>query len=132
MPSQIRGEVIREDQRYSGVRIHGAAMLAKARIPIQIDIGFGDAVTPDPQLVDCPSLLGLPSATLRAYPRETVVAEKFEALVSLDIANSRMKDFYDIWVLSSSFDYDGKILSQAMQATFERRGTPFPVQIPLP
>ena len=114
-----------------GVRLHGIAMLGTARIPLQIDIGFGDAVTPRPQRVQYPSLLGLPPATIRAYPKETVVAEKFEAMVSLGIANSRMKDFYDIWVLSSEFDFDGAVLGRAIWATFERRGTPIPIQPPL-
>lgn len=127
----IRGEAIREDERYAGVRILGAAMLVTAKIPLQIDIGFGDAVTPKAQQIEYPSLLGLPTATLRAYPKETTVAEKFEAMVSLGIANSRMKDFYDIWVLASQFDFDGAILGRAIRATFQRRGTALPVEIPL-
>ena len=131
LPDQIQGEEIREDQRYAGVRIRGTAMLGTAKIPLQIDIGFGDAVTPRPQSVKYPSLLGLPTATMKAYPKETVVAEKFEAMVSLGIANSRMKDFYDLWVLSSDFDFDGRVLARAVRATFERRGTALPAQPPI-
>jgi predicted nucleotidyltransferase component of viral defense system len=130
-PDQVKGEAIREEQRYAGVRIHGVALLGTARIPLQIDIGFGDAVTPDAEKVRYPSLLGLPTATLRVYPKETVVAEKFEAMVSLGIANSRMKDFYDIWVLASQFTFDGAVLGQAIAATFQRRGTAIPEQPPL-
>jgi len=131
LPDQVHGEEIREDQRYAGVRIHGTVKLGTARIPLQIDIGFGDAVTPKPQKVQYPSLLGLPTATMRAYPKQTVVAEKFEAMVSLGIANSRMKDFYDIWVLSSEFQFDGDVLAKAIRATFERRGTAIPAQPPV-
>jgi predicted nucleotidyltransferase component of viral defense system len=131
LTDQIRGEEIREDQRYAGVRIHGIATLGTAKITLQIDIGFGDAVTPKAQKIEYPSLLGLPTATMRAYPKETVVAEKFEAMVSLGIANSRMKDFYDIWVLSSEFEFDGDVLGRAIRATFERRGAALPVERPL-
>ena len=131
LPDQVHGEEIREDQRYAGVRIHGLAKLGTARVPLQIDIGFGDAVTPKPLRVQYPSLLGLPTATMRAYPKETVVAEKFEAMVSLGIANSRMKDFYDIWVLSSQFEFEGDLLGRAIRATFERRGTAIPEQPPV-
>lgn len=131
LTEEIQGEEIREEQRYSGVRIHGVVLLGPARIPLQIDIGFGDAVTPKPQKVQYPSLLGLPTAAMRAYPKETVVAEKFEAMVSLAIANSRMKDFYDIWVLASKFDFDGALLERAIRATFDRRKTDIPTVPPL-
>jgi hypothetical protein len=131
LPDEVHGGEIREDQRYGGVRIHGLAKLGTAKIRLQIDIGFGDAVTPKPQKVQYPSLLGLPTATMRAYPKETVIAEKFEAMVSLGIANSRMKDFYDIWVLSSEFEFDGDVLGKAIRATFERRGTAIPAQPPI-
>jgi Nucleotidyl transferase AbiEii toxin, Type IV TA system len=126
----IQGGLIREDQRYGGVRIQLTAMLQTARIPIQIDIGFGDAITPNPEQVEYPTLLKFPAPMLRAYPRETVVAEKFEAMVVLGIANSRMKDFYDIWVLSRDFAFDGKLLSRAIAATFARRGTALPTTLP--
>jgi predicted nucleotidyltransferase component of viral defense system len=127
----FHGEEIREDQRYAGVRIIGTAMLGTARIPIQIDIGFGDAITPKPQPATYPSLLGMPAAQLPAYPKETVIAEKFEAMVSLGIANSRMKDFYDIWIISTTFEFEGWLLAKAVQATFERRGTVIPSAPPM-
>jgi predicted nucleotidyltransferase component of viral defense system len=124
--ARIHGEQIREDQRYHGVRIHLDAFLGNARIPLQIDIGFGDAVTPKAQEVAYPTLLQQPAPLLRAYPKETMVAEKWEAMVSLGIANSRMKDFYDLWVISSQFEFDGPLLARAIGATFTRRGTSLP------
>ena len=130
-PTTVRGEAIREEQRYHGVRIHVTAMLGTARVPMQIDIGFGDAITPAAERVLYPSLISLPTATLAAYPRETVVAEKYEAMVSLGIANSRMKDFYDLWVLATCFQFDGRVLATAIAATFQRRGTLLPLELPL-
>jgi hypothetical protein len=130
-PATVRGEAIREEQRYHGVRIHLTAMLGTARVPVQIDIGFGDAITPGADRVVYPSLIGLPTATLSAYPRETVVAEKYEAMVSLGITNSRMKDFYDLWVLAGNFEFHGLVLARAVKATFDRRGTPLPTEPPL-
>jgi hypothetical protein len=130
-PETVRGEAIREDQQYKGVRIHAVAMLGAARIPVQIDIGFGDVVTPRACQVEYPTLLELPAPVLKAYPMETVVAEKYEAMVSLGIANSRMKDFYDLWVLLNSFPFDGAILAKAIKATFARRRTPLPDSRPI-
>jgi predicted nucleotidyltransferase component of viral defense system len=129
--TKIRGEAIREDQRYQGVRIHADAALGSARIPIQIDIGFGDAITPKAMDVAYPTLLQQPAPILRAYPKETVIAEKWEAMVSLGIANSRMKDFYDLWVLSHQFEFDGAMLARAIVATFKRRGTALPTETPV-
>jgi hypothetical protein len=102
-----------------------------ARISQQIDIGFGDIITPAPIEVEYPTMLDFPAPKLRAYPRETVVAEKFEAMVKLGMANSRMKDFYDLWELSRRFDFDGSTLMAAIQATFQRRATAFPPATPL-
>jgi hypothetical protein len=130
-PATVRGEAIREEQRYHGVRIHLTAMLGTARVPVQIDIGFWDAITPGADRVVYPSLIGLPTATLSAYPRETVVAEKYEAMVSLGIANSRMKDFYDLWVLANQFEFAGPLLARAIGATFRRRGTLLPTEPPV-
>ena len=96
-----------------------------------MDIGFGDAVTPTPVEGDFPTLLDFPAPRLAMYPREAVVAEKFEAMVNLGLANSRMKDFYDIWVLSQQFDFDGGVLSGAIAATFRRRQTTLPSTVPL-
>jgi len=122
---------IREDQEYGGLRVEVVARITTARVRLQIDIGFGDAVTPDSTVVDFPPLLDFPAPRLRAYPRETVVAEKLEAIVRLGMANSRMKDFYDLLVLARGFDFDGDLLSRAIRATFDRRQTPLPSAVPV-
>jgi hypothetical protein len=98
---------------------------------MQVDVGFGDAITPAAQMVEFPALLDFPAPKLRAYPRETVVAEKLEAMVQLGMANSRMKDFFDVVVLSRTFDFDGALLARAIRATFERRGTKLPRGLPV-
>lgn len=126
----ISAAPIREEQRYGGVRIKTVAMLARTRIPVQIDVGFGDAITPGVQNIEFPSLLSSAGVPLKAYPRETVVAEKLEAIVSLGLANSRMKDFYDLLALSRLFDFDGQTLVQAITATFARRATAIPMSAP--
>ncbi|HLG16232.1 MAG TPA: nucleotidyl transferase AbiEii/AbiGii toxin family protein [Blastocatellia bacterium] len=105
--ASIRGEEIRVDQEYQGVRLTMTAHLARARIPVQVDIGFGDIVTPAPTMQTYPALLDFPAPEIMTYMRETVVAEKFEAMVSLGRDNSRMKDFFDIHVLSLKFDFSG-------------------------
>lgn len=127
----VRGERIREDLEYEGVRIHLGTRLGAARISIQVDIGFGDAVTPRPRKVAFPTLLDFPAPELKAYPREPVVAEKFQAMVYLGMGNSRMKDFYDVWALARGFDFDGATLCKSIKATFERRRTPLPAEVPL-
>jgi len=127
----VKAEEIREDNLYQGVRVTLVTRLGKAKVPIQVDIGFGDAVTPKPVQTDFPTLLDFPAPRLAMYPRETVVAEKFEAMVKLGLANSRMKDFYDIWALSREFDFDGGVLSAAIQATFKRRTTALTPTMPL-
>lgn len=118
-------------KEYKGVRVHLEARLAAARIKVQIDVGFGDVVTPAPREVEYPVLLNFPAPRLRAYPRETVVAEKFKAMVKLGVANTRMKDFYNLWVMARDFEFDGDLLSRAIKATFERRGTSLPADMPL-
>jgi hypothetical protein len=105
--------------------------LGKARIPIQVDIGFGDVVTPKPEEIDFPVLLDLPRPHLRACPRETVVAEKLHAMTILGIINSRMKDFHDLYVLARDFPFDGAVLVKAIKATFKRRKTDVPAEAPL-
>lgn len=122
----VKAERITEDADYEGVRVTFTAYLERARIPIQIDLGFGDAITPAPVETKYPTLLRAPHPRLLTYPKETVVAEKFEAMVKLGIANSRMKDFYDLEALSRSLDFGGKILGEAIHKTFERRGTELP------
>ena len=122
----VVAESIRDAMDYGGIRVTLEARLAQARIPIQADIGFGDAITPAAEEIEYPTLLGAPAPRVRAYPRETVIAEKFEAIVQLGIINSRMKDFYDLWVMARTFDFDGEKLSEAIRRTFERRKTELP------
>lgn len=127
----VRAEAIAEEQEYPGVRIRLEASIANARIPLQVDVGFGDAVTPDPEEITFPSMLDFPPARIYAYPLETVVAEKLEAMVRFGMANSRMKDFYDIWILAQRSRFEGKILSTAIEATFRRRHTALPTDTPV-
>ncbi len=122
---------IREDQEYQGQRLTLIAFLSKARIPVQVDVGFGDVVTPKAKKISYPTLLDFPAPSIRACPRETVVAEKFQAMVMLGIANSRMKDFYDLYVLARDFAFDGNTLVRAIKATFKRRKTDIPIEPPL-
>lgn len=122
---------IKEEDEYQGLRVQLFAFLGSARVRVQIDIGFGDAVTPEPLDINYPTILAFPAPILKAYSRETSVAEKFHAMVNLGIANSRMKDFYDIWTLLKSYQFDGAILSQAIFDTFERRKTIISNDIPL-
>lgn len=128
---QISGSPAREDQEYQGATLRIEAHLAGAVLPLQIDFGFGDAITPAAEEIELPVLLGFPAPRLRSYPRETVIAEKLQAMVFLGIANSRMKDFYDLWYLSQRFDFDGRVLARAVRATFDRRATDLPQYLPL-
>lgn len=126
----VRAEAIREEDDYGGVRVAVRANLDSADIAVRVDIGFGDAVTPDAKWEEFPTLLALPAPKLRTYPRETVIAEKYEAMVRFGIANSRMKDFYDVFMLAREFDFDGVIFSEAIRNTFARRGTALPENVP--
>jgi predicted nucleotidyltransferase component of viral defense system len=126
----LRIEAIREEVEYGGSRLRTTAALAGARIPITVDIGFGDVVEPGVEDIDLPVLLDLPSPHLRAYPPETVIAEKFHAMVALGRANSRMKDYHDVWMLMSTFELDAQRLRRAVEATFSRRSTAIPTSIP--
>ena len=119
LAASVRAETIKQSDEYRGIRVHIDARLANARIPLQIDIGFGDAITPGPVAVTYPTLLDSPAPMLQAYPRESVVAEKFQAMVILGIGNSRMKDFFDLWTLANEFEFAGISLSSAIRATFE-------------
>ena len=120
----VTGDPIKEDADYAGVRIKFFGYLEKARIPMQVDVGFGDVVHPHPDEQDFPTILELPAPRLLMYPRETVVAEKFEAMVYLGALNSRFKDFYDVWLLSRNFRFDGEVLASAIDKTFQHRRTP--------
>jgi hypothetical protein len=131
MPDTVQADVARAEDEYSGLRVSLQATIAGARLPIQVDIGFGDVVTPAAREVDYPSLLDMPAPRLRAYPPETVVAEKVQALVALGMLNSRMKDFFDLWAISQTFPFEGSVLSDALRATFTRRATAFPAEVPI-
>jgi predicted nucleotidyltransferase component of viral defense system len=126
----LRASPIREELEYGGVRLRCTASLAGARIAVVVDIGFGDSVEPGLEMIDYPALLDLPAPKLRAYAPETVIAEKFQAMVALGRANSRMKDFYDVWILSKTFDFAGDRLARAIAATFARRQTAIPKEPP--
>lgn len=131
-PETVKADEIRKEANYAGVRVTLVGLLNGARCPVQLDIGFGDAVVPGPEDAQYPVILGeMPEPHLRVYPRYTVVAEKLEALVSLGMANSRMKDYFDLWILAKHSDFDGEILSQAIRATFERRQTAIPYDVPI-
>jgi predicted nucleotidyltransferase component of viral defense system len=127
----ISVEPIRDATEYVGTRVRLQARLDNVRQTVQIDFGVGDAVHPEPQVIDYPVLLTSPPVRLNAYPVEAAIAEKFEAMVHLDMQNSRMKDFYDIWILSRTLAFSGPALSQAIRSTFDRRQTSVPVIPPV-
>jgi hypothetical protein len=128
----IRVQPIREDAVYGGTRLRLAARIGTARCALQIDVGFGDAVTPAPEVLVYPVLLsGFTAPSLRAYPVYTVIAEKYQAMVMLGQANSRMKDFFDLAVIARRTELDGATLAAAIAATFKRRRTALPSDRPL-
>ena len=130
--NSLRADVIRENNSYGGTRINLVARLGSARCALQIDVGFGDAVTPMAETVTFPTLLSdFEAPVLRVYPVYTVIAEKYHAMVMLGQANTRMKDFYDLAVIARRTDLDGKTLAAAIAATFARRGTALPTERPL-
>lgn len=122
---------IREDQVYGGMRLKTVAHLGKTRIPITVDLGFGDALGDPAYQIDYGSLLDFPAASIRAYSPATVIAEKLQAVVALGIANGRMKDFYDLWALPKSLEIDKDELLQTIRKTFERRNTEVPTTRPV-
>jgi predicted nucleotidyltransferase component of viral defense system len=130
-PESVVAVANREDLRYPGVRITLMARLGTARIPLQVDVGFGDAITPDPGVETLPTLLPFPAARMAVYPVETVVAEKLEAMVSRGMTNTRLKDYYDVWTLARTRGYAGDSLAAALRATFARRQTELPQETPL-
>lgn len=119
----VAGSPIKEAAEYSGIRIKFIGRLQVARVSMQLDVGFGDVVTPAAKKVEVPTLLDFPAPKLNGYPRETAVAEKFHAMVILGTLNTRMKDFYDLWLLAQNFDFDRRQLSAAIRATFKARST---------
>lgn len=128
----ITVEEIREEARYGGLRVRLLGLLGNARCVVQLDVGYGDAVMPGPEEAVYPTLLDdQPPPRLRVYPRAAVVAEKLEAIVSLGMANSRMKDYFDLRALAREGALDARQLADAIAATFQRRGTDVPVEVPL-
>ena len=127
----VIAENIREDANYEGIRVRFKGSLDTARFSMQLDIGFGDVVIPKVEIFDYPILLDFPQPHLHGYSKESTIAEKFEAMVKLGIINSRMKDFFDIWMLSRRFDFDGSTLATAIEKTFSTRGTELRTQ-PIP
>jgi predicted nucleotidyltransferase component of viral defense system len=130
-PEGISIAEIREAQEYAGKRLKIPARLGNTALNLQVDIGFGDAITPAACEVKYPTLLDLPAPKIKAYPYETVIAEKLEAMVALGTMTSRMKDFYDLWMMSQTFTFKGSILTQAIVATFDRRRTAIPKEEPV-
>ncbi|HMA96484.1 MAG TPA: nucleotidyl transferase AbiEii/AbiGii toxin family protein, partial [Polyangiaceae bacterium] len=129
-PTTVKAAPIREEAVYDGVRVTFLALLGTARIPVQVDVGFGDATDPPAVLIEMPTLLAYPTPKLRGYRREVVIAEKLHAMVDLGVSNSRMKDYYDVWYLAQHFEIDGPTLAIAFRSTFERRRTSIPIDTP--
>lgn len=130
--SSITASEIKKDAQYQGTRIAFYARIQNARVPMQFDIAFGDSVYPEAELQEYPRLLNtFPAPSILVYSRYTVIAEKFEAIISLGMLNSRLKDYYDIWLLSERFDFDYLLLGQAISKTFRNRGTIIPVELPI-
>jgi len=130
LANTVHGRMIREQAPYDGIRIRLEARLGNARLPLQVDVGFGDAVVPPPKDIEFPVLLDFPIPQLKGYQPDTVVAEKSEAMVALGLANSRLKDYFDLWRLASTRDFHGPVLALAIQAAFERRRTVIPDGLP--
>lgn len=126
----ITATPIREAMEYGGIRLRTAAYLEKTRIPIVLDIGFGDALADPGQTIDYPSILGMDRPNIRSYPPASVIAEKFQAVVALGLVNGRMKDFYDLWAVPRALEIEAAALDAAIATTFERRGTPVPTERP--
>ncbi|HXQ33097.1 MAG TPA: nucleotidyl transferase AbiEii/AbiGii toxin family protein [Anaerolineales bacterium] len=127
----VKGERIKDEEKYEGVRLHMTALLEKTRVPLQIDVGFGDRVVPEPEEIDFPTLLDFPAPHIKSYTRDSMVAEKFEAMVKLGMLNTRMKDFFDVWTVSQEFTFEGPTLCRAIATTFQTRGTAVPNKPPL-
>ena len=127
----LTATAIREDMEYGGIRLKTSAYLERTRIPVTLDIAFGDALVDGAQNIDYPSLLDMERPNIRAYPPAQVIAEKFQAVVALGLANGRMKDFYDLWAVPKAMGIEEKALDTAIAATFERRATPIPTVRPV-
>jgi len=130
-PDSIALEIIREEQDYGGIRARLTAHLGQARIRLQFDVGFGDVIIPDAEEVEFPVLLDMPAPRIKAYSRYSFVSEKFHTISYRGMANSRMKDYYDLYILARFLEFKGHLLVQAISVTFERRKTPLSGEIPL-
>lgn len=130
-PQTVEGRKIKEDADYEGVRIKLIGFLNRAQIPIQIDFGFGDIVHPRTKIIDYPVILDLPRPHLNGYPQESVISEKFEAMIKLGALNSRMKDYYDLWLMIRQLEFKGTHLVEAIKKTFKHRETDIPQSKPL-
>jgi hypothetical protein len=131
-PETVRAEPIGEEQAYGGLRVALVGYVGNAKVPLQIDVGFGDVVTPAAQEVELPSILrDVPATRLKGYPVESAIAEKFQAIAVLGLVNSRMKDFFDIAYLASTMTFEAVTLQEAIRETFRRRSTPLPNRLPL-
>ena len=125
-PHTVRGEEVQEQVKYPGAQVLFVAFLGRSRVPMRLDVNFSDVIVPGATTVAYPALLDMPAPRLRVYPSEVIVAEKVQAAVVLADINSRMKDFYDLWLLSRTQRFDGNSLAKALAATFDRRATPLP------
>jgi len=128
--ASVKAETIRKDGEYQGIRVLARGLLGTIKLNLQIDVGFGDAVIPAPVEIELPQLLDLGQPVLFGYTPESAIAEKFQAMVVLDMVNTRMKDFYDIWLLSKTLDFDNEVLAAAIRETFRRRNTELPIDTP--
>ena len=129
--NSIVAERIREEQSYGGIRIRLTGFIGSAKIPIQVDVGYGDAVTPDAPDIELPRILpNVPPPKMKGYPAETVISEKLQAMVQLGLGNSRMKDLYDVAMLAGTMQFDRRTLAIAIRATFDRRSTLIPKVMP--
>ncbi|MBU0671552.1 MAG: nucleotidyl transferase AbiEii/AbiGii toxin family protein [Candidatus Margulisbacteria bacterium] len=129
--SSVKAKKIKENADYEGVRVKFHGLLGRSRVTMQIDVAFGDTMYPAPGIVDYPVILDLPRPRLKGYPVESVVSEKFEAAVKLGSLNSRMKDFYDLWLMMRRFDFNGLRLTEALKRTFRHRKSQLPEHKPL-
>jgi hypothetical protein len=128
--NDISSEEIRENQAYQGFRFQIRGKLGNANVSIQVDMGFGDIVTPAPMWVEYPTILDDQKPRIKAYTIESAIAEKYHAMVDLNLLNSRMKDFFDIYYLSTELEFEGAKLQQAISQTFRRRKTKLPKSLP--
>lgn len=131
LPDSVRAGTIQDKEDYHGIRVNLRAMLERARIDLQVDVGFGDAITPGPEKITFPTLLDLPAPVILAYPKYTALAEKFMAMVELGLQNSRMKDFYDIFVMFRTMEFDVAVLEKTIRNTFAARMNALPAALPI-